>query len=118
MRTGIYIYIWQLLPKETDGAQQQICLVSSVQLPVRQFHTTQTVYRLLGHIGLYARRPVICAPLTGTRCRLRLTWNREHALWTPQHLSCVMFFDESRFNFQSDSRRTLIWRVPDTRYHQ
>ncbi|GFU14422.1 uncharacterized protein TNCV_328861 [Trichonephila clavipes] len=31
-------YIWQLLPKETDGAQHQTCLVSSLQLPVRQFH--------------------------------------------------------------------------------
>ncbi|GFX41473.1 putative transposable element [Trichonephila clavipes] len=26
--------------------------------------------------------------------------------------------DESRFSLQSDSRRTLIWRVPGTRYHQ
>ncbi|GFU97801.1 uncharacterized protein TNCV_2532731 [Trichonephila clavipes] len=33
MRTGI----WQLLPKETDGAQHQTCLISSLQLPVRQF---------------------------------------------------------------------------------
>ncbi|GFT50168.1 transposable element Tcb1 transposase [Trichonephila clavipes] len=40
----------------------------------------QTVYRLLGLIGLYARRPVICVPLTATHCRLRLTWSREHAL--------------------------------------
>ncbi|GFV65197.1 uncharacterized protein TNCV_2148891 [Trichonephila clavipes] len=30
-------YIWQLLPKETDGSQHQTCLVSSLQLPVRQF---------------------------------------------------------------------------------
>ncbi|GFV92697.1 transposable element Tc3 transposase [Trichonephila clavipes] len=29
-----------------------------------------------------------------------------------------MFSEESRFNLQSDSRRTLIWRVPGTRYHQ
>ncbi|GFW80385.1 transposable element Tcb1 transposase [Trichonephila clavipes] len=29
-----------------------------------------------------------------------------------------MFSDESRFSFQSDSRRTLIWRAPGTRYHQ
>ncbi|GFS84937.1 uncharacterized protein TNCV_1305511 [Trichonephila clavipes] len=35
VRTGIYI--WQLLPKETDGAQHQTCLVSSLQLRVRQF---------------------------------------------------------------------------------
>ncbi|GBM64697.1 hypothetical protein AVEN_175194-1 [Araneus ventricosus] len=33
MRTGI----WQLLPKLTDGAQHQTCLVSSLLLPVRQF---------------------------------------------------------------------------------
>ncbi|GFX64782.1 transposable element Tcb1 transposase [Trichonephila clavipes] len=39
-----------------------------------------TVYRRLGHIGLYARRPVRCVPLTATHCRLRLTWSREHAL--------------------------------------
>ncbi|GFX90400.1 HTH_Tnp_Tc3_2 domain-containing protein [Trichonephila clavipes] len=74
----------------------------------------QTVYRRLGHIGLYARRPVRCVPLTATHCRLRLTWSREHALLTPQQWSCVMFSDESRFSLQSDSRRTLIWRTPGT----
>ncbi|GFV77431.1 transposable element Tcb1 transposase [Trichonephila clavipes] len=58
----------------------------------------QTVYRCLGHIGLYARRPVRCVPLTATHCRLRLTWSREHALWTPQHCLCVIFSDESRFS--------------------
>ncbi|GFU70253.1 HTH_Tnp_Tc3_2 domain-containing protein [Trichonephila clavipes] len=72
----------------------------------------------LGHIGLYARRPVRCVPLTTTHCRLRLTWSREHALWTPQQWSHVMLSDESRFSLQSDSRRTLIWRAPGTRYHQ
>ncbi|GFT66437.1 transposable element Tcb1 transposase [Trichonephila clavipes] len=56
--------------------------------------------------------------LTATHCRLRLTWSREHALWTPQQWSCVTFSDESRFSLQSDSRRTLIWKEPGTRYHQ
>ncbi|GFW30026.1 transposable element Tcb1 transposase [Trichonephila clavipes] len=78
----------------------------------------QTMYRRLGHIGLYARTPVRCVPLTATHCRLRLTWSREHALWTPQQWSCVMFSDESRFSLQSDSQRILIWRAPCTRYHQ
>ncbi|GFS76706.1 transposable element Tcb1 transposase [Trichonephila clavipes] len=32
--------------------------------------SSQTVYRRLGHIGLYARRPVKCVPLTATQCRL------------------------------------------------
>ncbi|GFY27328.1 transposable element Tcb1 transposase [Trichonephila clavipes] len=77
-----------------------------------------TVYRRLVHIGLYARRPVRCVPLTTTHCRLRLTWSKEHALWTPQQWSCVMITDESRFSFQSDSHWTLIWRAPGTLYHQ
>ncbi|GFW79920.1 transposable element Tcb1 transposase [Trichonephila clavipes] len=51
----------------------------------------QTVYRRLVHIGLYARRPVRCVPLTATQYRLRLTLRSEHALWTPQQWSCVMF---------------------------
>ncbi|GFS54295.1 transposable element Tcb1 transposase [Trichonephila clavipes] len=78
----------------------------------------QTVYRRLGHIGLYARRPVRCVPLTATHCHQRLTWNREHALWTPQQWSCVMFSDECRFRLQSDSCWTLIWQAPGTCYHQ
>ncbi|KFM74239.1 Transposable element Tc1 transposase, partial [Stegodyphus mimosarum] len=72
----------------------------------------QIVYRRLGQIGLYARRPVRCVPLTATHCRLRLAWSREHALWTPQQWACVMFSDESRFSLQSDSRRAFIWRAP------
>ncbi|GFT71599.1 HTH_Tnp_Tc3_2 domain-containing protein [Trichonephila clavipes] len=78
----------------------------------------QTVYKRLGHFGLYARRPVRCVPLSAIHCRLRLTRSREHALWTPQQWSCVMFSDESRFSLQSDTRRPLIWRSPGTRYHQ
>ncbi|GFW79830.1 transposable element Tcb1 transposase [Trichonephila clavipes] len=78
----------------------------------------QTVNRRLGHIGLYARRPIRCVPLTATHCHLRLTWSREHALWTPQQWSCVMFTDEFTFSLLSDSHRTLIWRAPGTRYHQ
>ncbi|GFV90536.1 transposable element Tcb2 transposase [Trichonephila clavipes] len=80
--------------------------------------STQTVYRDLRQIGLYVRRPARCVPLTATHCRLRLTWSREHALWTPQLWSCVMFSYQSRFSLQSDSCRTLIWRAPGTRYHQ
>ncbi|GFT68700.1 transposable element Tcb1 transposase [Trichonephila clavipes] len=71
----------------------------------------RTMYRRLRQLGLYARRPFRCVPLTTTHCRLRLTWRREHALWTPQHWSCLMFSDEFRFSFHSDSRRTLICKA-------
>ncbi|GFV16914.1 transposable element Tcb2 transposase [Trichonephila clavipes] len=63
----------------------------------------QNVYRRLGHIGLYARRPVRCVPLTATYCRLLLTWSREHALWTPRQWSCEMFCDESRTDLHVQS---------------
>ncbi|GFV45779.1 transposable element Tcb2 transposase [Trichonephila clavipes] len=63
----------------------------------------QTVYRRLGHIGLYARRPARCVPFTTTYGRLRLTWSREHALWTSQQWSCVMFSDESRTDLHVQS---------------
>ncbi|GFY11052.1 HTH_Tnp_Tc3_2 domain-containing protein [Trichonephila clavipes] len=112
MRTGI----WQLLPKETDEAQHQTCLISSLHYRYDSFKADR-VQTLRSHC-LYARRPVRCVPLTATHCRLRFTWSREHALWTPQQWSCVMFSDESRFSLQSDSRRTLIWRAPGTRYPQ
>ncbi|GFV04017.1 uncharacterized protein TNCV_916421 [Trichonephila clavipes] len=50
------------------------------------------VYLLVGLSDVFHRA-------TATHCRLRLTWSREHALWTPPQWSCVMFFDESRFSF-------------------
>ncbi|GFX48952.1 HTH_Tnp_Tc3_2 domain-containing protein [Trichonephila clavipes] len=92
----IYIFGSYCQKKQTEHS---IRPVSSALLSYRYDNfTRQTVYRCLGHIGLYARRPVRCAPLTATHCRLRLTWSREHALWTPQQWSCVMFSDESRFS--------------------
>ncbi|GFX89093.1 transposable element Tcb1 transposase [Trichonephila clavipes] len=108
--------LWQRF--QDDGNKQKEHSIRPVSSATGTTISKQTVYRCLGHIGLYARRPVICVPLTATHCRLRLTWSREHALWTPQQWCCVMFSNESRFSLQSDSRRTLMWRAPGTRYHQ
>ncbi|GFV18808.1 HTH_Tnp_Tc3_2 domain-containing protein [Trichonephila clavipes] len=102
---SVIFWLWQRF--QDDG-----------NLPVRQFHTRQFVYRRLGHIGIYARRPVRCVPRFTTHFRLRLTWSSEHALWTPQQWAFLMFSDDSRFSLQSDSRRTLIWRAPGTRCYQ
>ncbi|GFX24447.1 transposable element Tcb1 transposase [Trichonephila clavipes] len=101
-------YIWQLLPKRN---RQSTALDLSRQLSsaTDTIVSRQTVYRRLEHIGLYARRPVRCVPFTATHCRLRLIWSREHALWTPQQWSCVMFSDESsmgaEFLFMDDNAR-------------
>ncbi|GFX06892.1 transposable element Tcb2 transposase [Trichonephila clavipes] len=78
MRTGI----WQLLPKETDGAQPESDLSRQLSSATGTTVSRWTVYRRLEHIGLYARRLVGCVPLTATHRRLQLTWSREHTLWT------------------------------------
>ncbi|GFY36498.1 transposable element Tcb1 transposase [Trichonephila clavipes] len=114
MRTGIYLAVTAKRNRRSTASDLSRQLSSATGTTVSR----QTAYRRLGHIGLYASRPVRCVPLTATHCRLRLTWSREHALWTPQQWSFVMFSDESRFSLESDSHRTLIWRAPDTRYHQ
>ncbi|GFV18613.1 hypothetical protein TNCV_2872452 [Trichonephila clavipes] len=44
--------------------------------------------------GLYARRPVVCVPLTRQHRTARLQWCREHHNWTEQDWACVLFSDE------------------------
>ncbi|GFW51918.1 transposable element Tcb1 transposase [Trichonephila clavipes] len=70
----------------------------------------KTVARRLRGGGLYARRPVVCVPLTRQHRTARLQWCREHHNWTEQDWVCVLFSDESRFSLSSDCRRQLIWR--------
>ncbi|GFX81355.1 HTH_Tnp_Tc3_2 domain-containing protein [Trichonephila clavipes] len=112
-----YIYIYLAVTTKRNRRSKASDLSRQLSSATGTTVSRQTVYRRLGHIGLYAGMPVRCVPLTATHCRLRLTWSREHVLWTPQQWSCVMFSDESGFSLQSDSRRTSIWRAPDTRYN-
>ncbi|GFX46489.1 retrovirus-related Pol polyprotein from transposon TNT 1-94 [Trichonephila clavipes] len=76
----------------------------------------KTVARRLRGGGLYARRPVVCVPLTRQPRTARLQWCREHHNWTEQDWACVLFSEESRFSLSSDCRRQLIWRESGTVY--
>ncbi|GFU59871.1 transposable element Tcb2 transposase [Trichonephila clavipes] len=76
----------------------------------------KTAARRLKGGGLYARRPVVCVPLTRQHRTARLLWCREHYNWTEQDWACVLFSDESRFSLSSDCRRQLIWRESGTAY--
>ncbi|GFU11820.1 transposable element Tcb1 transposase [Trichonephila clavipes] len=76
----------------------------------------KTVARRLRRLGLYARRPVVCVPLTIQHRTARLQWCREHHNWTEQDWACVLFSDESRFSLSSDCRRQLIGRESGTAY--
>ncbi|UYV79837.1 hypothetical protein LAZ67_18000876, partial [Cordylochernes scorpioides] len=77
----------------------------------------QTVYQRLHEGALYARRPMVCIPLTSAHRRARLNWCLEHHAWTHDQWANVLFSDESRFSLNTDSRRVFIWREPGTRYH-
>ncbi|UYV70147.1 hypothetical protein LAZ67_7001968, partial [Cordylochernes scorpioides] len=57
----------------------------------------QTVYRRLHEGALYARRPMVCIPLTSADRRARLNWCLEHHAWTHDQWANVLFSDESRF---------------------
>ncbi|GFV09434.1 transposable element Tcb1 transposase [Trichonephila clavipes] len=76
----------------------------------------KTVARRLRGGGLYARRPVVCVPLTRQHRTAHLQWCREHHNWTEQDWACVLFSDESRFSLSSDCKRQLIWRESGTAY--
>ncbi|GFY06785.1 transposable element Tcb2 transposase [Trichonephila clavipes] len=76
----------------------------------------ETVARRLRGGGVYARRPIVCVPLTRQHRTARLQWCREHRNWTEQNWACVLFSDESRFSLSSDCRRQLIWRESGTAY--
>ncbi|GFU23182.1 transposable element Tcb2 transposase [Trichonephila clavipes] len=88
----------------------------SVSCCLRKADLPKTVARRLRGGGLYARRPVVCVPLTRQHRTARLQWCREHHNWTEQDWACVLFSDESRFSLSSDCRRQLIWRESGIAY--
>ncbi|GFS74422.1 hypothetical protein TNCV_970231 [Trichonephila clavipes] len=86
----------------------------SVSCCLRKADLSKTVARRLRGGGLYARRPVVCVPLTRQHRTARLQWCREHHNWTEQDWACILFSDESRFSLSSDCRHQLIWRESGT----
>ncbi|GFX12585.1 transposable element Tcb1 transposase [Trichonephila clavipes] len=115
------------LPFFLRDSKRQIIVISkrnrrtTAQQVVNQFLAAsgkqisrKTVARRLRGGGLYARRPVVCVPLTRQHRTARLQWCREHHNWTEQDWACVLFSDESSFSLSSDCRRQLIWRESGT----
>ncbi|GFX14107.1 transposable element Tc1 transposase [Trichonephila clavipes] len=76
----------------------------------------KTFARRLRGGGLYARRPVVCVPLTRQHRTARLQWCREHHNWTEKDWACILFSDERRFSLSLDCRHQLIWRESGTAY--
>ncbi|GFU22955.1 transposable element Tcb2 transposase [Trichonephila clavipes] len=59
----------------------------------KQISRKTVARRLRG--GLYARRPVVCVPLTRQYRTACLQWCREHHNWTEQDWADVLFSDEN-----------------------
>ncbi|GFW41643.1 transposable element Tcb2 transposase [Trichonephila clavipes] len=76
---------------------------------------SQTVRNRLHEGGLYARRPMVCIPLTPRHHAARRRWAAEHRDWEQHDWSQVLFTDESRFSQECESRRVLVWRDRGTR---
>ncbi|GFU81504.1 transposable element Tcb2 transposase [Trichonephila clavipes] len=104
--------LWKKRNRHTTAQQvaNQFLAASGKQI------SRKTVARRLRGGGLYARRPVVCPPLTRQPRTARLQWCREHHNWNEQASACVLFSDESRFSLSSDCRRQLIWRESGTAY--
>ncbi|GFW92413.1 transposable element Tcb1 transposase [Trichonephila clavipes] len=105
----LYISTKEQAHHSSAGGKSVSCCLRKADLP-------KTVARRLRGGGLYARRPVVCVPLTRQHRTACLQWCREHHNWTEQDWACVLFSDESRFSLSSDCRRQLIWRESGTAY--
>ncbi|GFW19647.1 transposable element Tcb2 transposase [Trichonephila clavipes] len=79
--------------------------------------SSQTVRNRLHEGGIYARRPMVCIPLTPCHGAARRRWAAEHRDWEQHHWSQVLFTDLSRFSLECDTRRVLVWRDRGTRYN-
>ncbi|GFV11602.1 transposable element Tcb1 transposase [Trichonephila clavipes] len=69
----------------------------------------KTVARRLRGGGLYARRPVVCVPLTRQHRTARLEWCREHHNWTEQDWACVLFSDEKNIQDRYPTCSIMVW---------
>ncbi|GFW68983.1 transposable element Tcb2 transposase [Trichonephila clavipes] len=65
--------------------------------------SSQTVHNRLHEGGLYARRSMVCIPLTPRHRAARRRWAAEHRDWEQHDWSQVLFTDESRFSLECDT---------------
>ncbi|GFU96255.1 HTH_Tnp_Tc3_2 domain-containing protein [Trichonephila clavipes] len=88
--------------QETGNLQRQLLLATGRRV------SSQTVRNRLHEGGLYARRPMVCIPLTPRHRAARRSWAAEHRDWEQHDWSQVLFTDESRFSLECDTRRVLV----------
>ncbi|GFV31684.1 transposable element Tcb2 transposase [Trichonephila clavipes] len=96
---------------DVDQGRTEKCYAAAktVALATGRRVSSQTVRNRLHEGGIYARRPMVCIPLTPRPRAARRRWAAEHRL--EQHdWSQVLFTDESLFSLECDTRCVLVWR--------
>ncbi|GFV29918.1 transposable element Tcb2 transposase [Trichonephila clavipes] len=106
-----YIQLTARRNRTENATQLQIQLLLSTGRRV----SNQTVRNRLHEGGLYARRPMVCIPLTPRHRAARRRWAAEHRDWEQHDWSQVLFTDESRFSLECGTRRVFVWRDRGTR---
>ncbi|GFT77416.1 transposable element Tcb2 transposase [Trichonephila clavipes] len=102
--------------KETGNVRRRPgAAAKTVALGTGRRVSSQTARNRLHEGGLYARRPMVCIPLTPHHRAARRRWAAEHRDWEQHDWSQVLFTDESQFSLESDTRRVLVWRDRGTR---
>ena len=76
----------------------------------------QSVIRRLSAAGLKCHRPAIRSCLSERNRTARIQWAHEHARWSREQWSKVMFTDESSFLIDSKDRRIRCYRKDGERY--
>lgn len=75
-----------------------------------------TVRRRLQEYQMRSRKPALCPDLSRNHRVERLQFAREHAEWTVEQWSAILFTDESRFNVRSSDGREKVWRRRGERF--
>ncbi|KAH9374826.1 hypothetical protein HPB48_017659 [Haemaphysalis longicornis] len=81
----------------------------------RPFGKHEKLFDVLHDVRLRNCVPARKPKLSEANKLARLLFAEDHATWTAERLSCVLFTDESTFLSRWDQRQR-IWRVVDTRY--
>ena len=75
-----------------------------------------TTFRRLQEMGYRSRVPACKPLLTKKQHQKRLNWAKEHASWTVEEWSKVLFSDESRFCLSFGNQGCRVWRKIGEQY--
>ncbi|GFX93434.1 transposable element Tcb2 transposase [Trichonephila clavipes] len=92
----------EMLDVDQGQLQRQLLLATGRRV------SSQTVRNRLHEGGLYARRPMVCIPLTPGQRAARRRWAAEHRDWEQHDWSQVLLTDESRFSLECHNKEELV----------